>query len=409
MSHQKVSITAQDGDFSGYLALPEAGMGPAILLIQEIFGINPHMRKLAEYYAQEGYVVLAPDLFFRMWPNVELGYSGNDMETALGYKEKFDEEQGLRDLQSAVEYLRQLPQVSGGVAAIGFCLGGRLAYRLATQTKLEAAVSYYGADIDKHLQEADKLTAPIIFHLGADDQLIPPVAMEKLMLKMVTNHDARVFVYENTGHGFNCEARSSYNQRAALLAQSRTIEFLRAHIGPAVHTEELFDHHLFTALNQKDIEGTIETLTDDAIVTFVPTLTGGHGVNELKRFYKDLFKALGGDAQLTTISRTVNANRVVDELVLSFTHDRQMDFILPGVAPTKLKVKIPLVMLATFRADKLSRMNVYWDQASVIMQVGILHDEDSPVSLHLPARGSEQADKVLDDSVKVQNFSSRLL
>lgn len=410
MSHQKVTITAQDGEnFSGYLALPESGMGPAILLIQEIFGINPHMRKVADYYAQEGYVVLAPDLFFRMWPNVELGYSGSDMETALGYKEKFDEEQGLKDLHSAVEYLRKSPLVSGGIAAIGFCLGGRLAYRLAAQTKLEAAVSYYGADIDKHLQEADKLTAPIIFHLGADDQLIPPTSMEKLMLKMVTRHDARVFVYENTGHGFNCEARASYNQRAALLAQSRTIEFLRAHIGPTVHTEEFFDHHLFTALNQRDLEGTIETLTEDAIVTFVPTLAGGHGVNELKRFYQDLFKALSGDAQLTTVSRTVNANRVVDELVLSFTHDRQMDFILPGVAPTQSKIKIPLVMLATFRADKLSRLNVYWDQASVIVQVGILHDQDSLGSLHLPARGPEQADKILDDTVKVQNFSSRLL
>ena len=229
------------------------------------------------------------------------------------------------------------------------------------------------------------------------------------MLKMVSNHDARVFVYENAGHGFNCEARASYNQRAALLSQARTIEFLHACIGPKVNAEELFDHHLFTALNQKDIDGTMETLSEDAVITFVPTLSGGHGENELKRFYKDLFKALSGDAQLTTISRTVNANRVVDELVLSFTHDRPMDFILPGVTPTQKKVTIPLVMLATFRLEKLSRMNVYWDQASVILQVGILQDEDSPVSLHLPAHGSEQANKILDDSVKIQKIGSRIL
>ncbi|MBA4077189.1 MAG: carboxymethylenebutenolidase [Cyanobacteria bacterium PR.023] len=410
MSHQKVSIKAADGEsFSAYLALPESGMGPAILLIQEIFGVNPHIRKVADYYAQEGYVVLAPDLFFRMWPNVELGYSGSDMETAMSYKNKFDEEQGISDLVSAVEYLRTLPQVTGGVAAMGYCLGGRMAYRLSAQTKLEAAVSYYGADIDKHLEEADKITSPIIFHLGADDTLIPPSSMEKLMLEMLNHHNARVFVYENTGHGFNCEARASYNQRAALLSQARTIEFLRACIGPSVNAEELFDHHLFTALNQKDLDETMETLCEDAVVTFVPTLTGGHGVNELKRFYKDFFKALSGDAQLTTISRTVNANRVVDELVLSFTHDRPMEFILPGVAPTQKKVTIPLVMLATFRLDKLSRLNVYWDQASVIMQIDILHDDDSPVSLHLPAHGSEQANKILDDSVKIQKIGSRLL
>jgi carboxymethylenebutenolidase len=233
--------------------------------------------------------------------------------------------------------------------------------------------------------------------------------MEKLMLEMVNHHNARVFVYENTGHGFNCEARASYNQRAALLSQARNIEFLRACIGPAVNVEELFDHHLFTTLNQKDLDETMETLCEDAVVTFVPTLSGGHGVNELKRFYKDFFKALSGDAQLTTISRTVNANRVVDELVLSFTHDRPMEFILPGVAPTQKKVTIPLVMLATFRLDKLSRLNVYWDQASVIMQIDILHDEDSPVSLHLPAHGREQANKILDDSVKIQKIGSRLL
>jgi carboxymethylenebutenolidase len=86
-----------------------------------------------------------------------------------------------------------------------------------------------------------------------------------------------------------------------------------------------------------------------------------------------------------------------------------MEFILPGVAPTQKKVTIPLVMLATFRLDKLSRLNVYWDQASVIMQIDILHDDDSPVSLHLPAHGSEQANKILDDSVKIQKIGSRLL
>ncbi|MDP3510909.1 MAG: dienelactone hydrolase family protein [Candidatus Melainabacteria bacterium] len=410
MSHQKVSITAADGEsFSAYLALPQSGQGPAILLIQEIFGVNPHIRKVADYYAQEGYVVLAPDLFFRMWPNVELGYNGGDMETAISYKEKFDEAQGLLDLAAALDYLRALPQVTGGVAALGHGLGGRLAYRLAAHAKLEGTVSYYGADIDKHLNEADEIASPIIFHLGADDPLIPAASMEKVMLKMVSNHDARVYVYENAGHGFNCEARASYNQRAALLAQARTIEFLHACIGPKVNIEELFDHHLFTALNQKDLDGTLETLTEDAVVTFVPTLSGGHGQNELQRFYKDLFKALGGDAQLTTISRTINANRVVDELVLSFTHDRPMDFILPAVAPTQKKVTIPLVMLATFCLEKLSRLNVYWDQASVILQVGILPDEDSQGGLRLPAHGSEQANKILDDSVKIQKIGSRIL
>jgi carboxymethylenebutenolidase len=407
VAHQKISIEAADGEkFSGYLALPESGRGPGLLLIQEVFGVNPHIRKVADYYAQEGYVVLAPDLFFRMWPDVELGYSGSDMEKALAYKEKFDEAQGLKDLESALKHLRGLPQLAGGVAALGFCIGGRLTYRLAACAKLDAAVSYYGADIDKHLNEADKISCPIIFHLGADDNLIPQEFLEKIMNKMMHHHGARIFVYENAGHGFNCDARPAYNQRAALLAQSRTIEFLHKHIGPRIDVEELFDHFQYCSLNQKEIETVMECLTSDAVITYVPTLSGGHESHEVRRFYQEFFNALSGDARITTVSRTVNANRVVDELVLSFTHDRTMDFILPGVPPTGKQVEIPLVMLATFRLDKLSRLNVYWDQASVLMQVGILHDGGSPVSLHMPARGQEQAGRVLNDTVKVAKINS---
>lgn len=407
MPHQKVQIEAADGEkFSGYLALPESGRGPGILLIQEVFGVNPHIRKVADLYAQAGYVVLAPDLFFRMWPDVELGYSGGDMEKALSYKQKFDEEQGILDLQAALAHLRALPHVQGGVAALGFCIGGRLAYRLATHAKLEAAVAYYGADTDKHLGEAASLSCPMIIHLAADDNLIPPASIEKIMATMAPRKNTRVFVYENAGHGFNCDARPAYNQRAALLAQSRTIQFLSSTIGPRIDVEELFDHFQFYSLNKKDIDNVMDCLTSDAVITYVPTLCGGHEAHEVKRFYQELFNALGGDARITTVSRTVSANKVIEELVLSFTHDRTMEFILPGVPPTNKKVEIPLVMLATFRLDKVARLNVYWDQASVLMQTGILHDVASPVSLHMPARGNEQASRILDDSVKVAKLNS---
>lgn len=410
--NQHITIKGEDQiEFDGYLALPEKGEGPGLLLIQEIFGVNPHIRKVAAEWAKEGYVVLAPDLFHRLWPRVELGYTGTDREKALDYYKRFDENQGLVDLQAALQTLRNLPQVKGGVAALGFCLGGKLAYRLAARTNLDAAVCYYGGGIDKHLEEAGQIHCPVLFHFAEQDKNIPISAVEALMTTLANNQqeDARVFVYENADHGFNCEARASYNQRACLLAKSRSVQMLHRAIGPRLDLAEVFDNHLFTALNKKDVDGTLETLSEDAVVNFVPTLSGGRGKLELQRFYRDLFQALGGDTSLTAISRTVGSNQVVDEMVLSFTHDRPMAFILPGIKPTGKHVTIPIVLVATFVYDKLSRENVYWDQASVLKQIESIDEDLKFGKLHLPVSGPEQASRLLDDHLKTEKVGSGVL
>lgn len=406
---QILRIKARDAvEFDAYLTLPEKGEGPGIILIQEIFGVNAHIKRVAADLAREGYVVLAPDLFHRLWPRLELGYTGKDRDQALDYYKRFDPVQGLEDLTCAVEALRQSPHLHGGVAAMGFCLGGNLAFRLAARTKLEAVISYYGGGIHEHLTEFTA-SCPMVFHFGELDKHITIDKVELLMNTVAHHENTRIYIYENADHGFNCEARATYNQRAAILAKSRSLDLLHRTIGPRLNLSEIFDNHLFTALNSKDIDATMETLTEEAVVTFVPTLSGGKGKHELRRFYCELFEALSGDASITTLARTTGSDRVVDEVILSFTHDRTMNFILPGLKPTGKHITIPLVISATFAYDKLSREHVYWDQASVLKQIDSIDEDFKFGKLHLPISAGEQALKLLDDNLKADKVGSGVL
>ncbi len=152
MAGQWIDIAAADGgSFKGYLTVPASGSGPGILLLQEIFGVNSSMREVADYYAEEGYVVLAPDLFWRMEPGIELGYSEADFNKAFGYYQRFDANQSIKDAADALKVLRARKECVGKVGALGFCLGGKLAYLTAARTDVDCAVSYYGVGIEADL------------------------------------------------------------------------------------------------------------------------------------------------------------------------------------------------------------------------------------------------------------------
>src|SRR5512142_334475 len=148
MEGQWIDIAAKEGGtFKGYLSVPASGSGPGILLLQEIFGVNKSMRDVADYYAEEGYVVLAPDLFWRLEPGIELGYGEADFGKAFGYYQRFDANQSIKDAADALKVLRARPECKGKVGALGFCLGGKLAYLVAARTDVDCAVSYYGVGI----------------------------------------------------------------------------------------------------------------------------------------------------------------------------------------------------------------------------------------------------------------------
>ena len=227
VSSQWIEIESDDGQrFDGYLALPRAGRGPGVLIVQEIFGVNGHIRSVVEQYALAGYVALAPDMFWRSERRIELDYAGPDRDKALSLLKSLDLDRTVIDLGAGVRALKARPELSGSVAAVGYCIGGQLTYRMAAQGLIDAAVAYYGGGIQNLLDRADDIDVPILFHFGDQDGSIPIDAVRQIEASFAGKSNAELYVYPGAGHGFNCSDRSSYDQRASALALGRTMKFL---------------------------------------------------------------------------------------------------------------------------------------------------------------------------------------
>ena len=231
MQSKWIEIAGAGGEaFGGYLSLPPTGRGPGIVLIQEIWGVNTHIRAVADQYALDGYVVLAPDIFWRLEPRVDLAYDEAGTAKARGFLQRVDLELATDDIGRAVDVLKAMPAVSGKVAALGFCIGGQLAYRAAATGKPDAAVAYYGGGIQGQLQLAERIANPILFHYAGLDALIPQTAVEAVKACFAGRDNASFFDYPEADHGFNCWGRPAYRQRAAALAHGRTLQFLAQHL-----------------------------------------------------------------------------------------------------------------------------------------------------------------------------------
>ena len=216
--------------FAGYLALPPAGHGPGLVLFQEIFGVNEHIRAVAEQYALDGFVVLAPDLFWRQSPRVELGYVGDERTRAVALMQGLHAADAMADIKLAVGALRARPEVGARkVGAFGYCMGGRFAYLAAASTDIAAAAAFYGGGIQTQLDRAAAITCPVQFHYAEHDDHIPLDAVERVRLAMAGT-GAEVLVYPGAQHGFNCWARASYHAASAALAHGRATAFLAQHL-----------------------------------------------------------------------------------------------------------------------------------------------------------------------------------
>lgn len=223
---QWIDIASPQGAFSGYLALPPAGSGPALVLFQEIFGVNPHIRGVAEQYALAGFVVLAPDMFWRQATKVELGYEGADQKRAYELMNSVTPDGLANDIQAGVATLRARPEASGRkLGAIGYCMGGRLTYMAAASGGIDAGVAYYGGGIQNQLELAPQVKCPLQFHYGALDDHIPASAVDAVRAAF-EGKPADLYVYPGAGHGFNCWARGSYHPASAGLAHGRSLQFL---------------------------------------------------------------------------------------------------------------------------------------------------------------------------------------
>ncbi|MBV8466616.1 MAG: dienelactone hydrolase family protein [Burkholderiales bacterium] len=232
MNGQWIDIAVPDGTgFTGYLSLPPAGKGPGIVLIQEIWGVNEHIRTVADQYAASGYVVLAPDLFWRLEKRVDLEYNEAGNARAFDFYGRVDTAAATHDMAAAVALLRKHANVTGKVATLGYCLGGQLAYRAAVASGADAAVCYYGGGIHQHLEIAKDVTQPILFHYASNDAHITQDVVAQVKAAFAGKPNATFFDYAGVGHGFNCWGRTAvYDQRAAALAQGRTLIFLSEHL-----------------------------------------------------------------------------------------------------------------------------------------------------------------------------------
>ncbi|RQR62519.1 dienelactone hydrolase family protein [Burkholderia sp. Bp9002] len=221
-----IDIPADKDGFQGYVSLPKAGTGPGVVILQEIFGVNSHIREVADQYAADGYVAIAPDLFWRFRPHVELTYEGADLEKAFGFWQQIDVDEAVRDVRRTVDAMKAMPEVTGRIAGVGYCFGGLLAYLGAASHLFDASIAYYGGGIQDRLDVADRIATPIQFHYGALDSHIPGSAVDAVAQRFAGRPNAELHVYPHAEHGFNCTHRASYHQPSAALAHGRALMFL---------------------------------------------------------------------------------------------------------------------------------------------------------------------------------------
>ena len=219
---KSIRLTAGDGhELDAYQADPEGPPKGAIVIIQEIFGINGHIRSVCDGYAADGYVAIAPALFDRVERGIELGYDEPDRGRGRDTRGKLTWDGALADVRAAADAVR----TAGKVAVVGYCYGGSVAWLAATRLDFAAVVSYYGGNVAEFADEQAK--CPVIMHIGDQDNSIDAGKIETIK---DAQPDIPVYIYEGAGHGFNCEQRGSYHQEATKVARGRTLEFLAEHI-----------------------------------------------------------------------------------------------------------------------------------------------------------------------------------
>ncbi|HEX3810617.1 MAG TPA: dienelactone hydrolase family protein [Rhizomicrobium sp.] len=231
MSSKDVTIEGKDGSFYGYLAAPASGKGPGIVVIQEIFGVNKVMRDLADGFAARGYFALAPDLFWRIEPGVQLtDQTDDEWKKAFDLMNKFEHDPGIADIQSSIDFLRATPGCTGKVGAVGYCLGGLLAYLAAARTDSDASVGYYGVNIDQKLDEAKDIEHPLMLHIAGKDGFQKPEQRAKIIEGLKGNRHVTLHLYPEMDHAFARAGGAHYDHANAELANGRTATFFRQHL-----------------------------------------------------------------------------------------------------------------------------------------------------------------------------------
>ncbi|MCA3692159.1 dienelactone hydrolase family protein [Aquidulcibacter sp.] len=220
---EHVTINGPDGALSAYVAKPAQANGRALVVIQEIFGVNKVMRDLADTYAAQGYLAVVPDLFWRIQPGIDItDQTPEEWQQAFDYFGKFNVDTGVTDIQATIDYVRQ---THASVGAVGYCLGGLLAYLTATRTTINASVSYYGVGIQDRLAEANTGTKPLLMHVASEDSFVNKEAQAAMKAGLSGHAQIRMHVYDGLDHAFARVGGQHYDAAGAALANERTMAF----------------------------------------------------------------------------------------------------------------------------------------------------------------------------------------
>ena len=229
----EVVTTHDGGRMPAFIARPPSGDGPGVVVLQEIFGVTDYIKQRARDLAALGYVALVPQLYWRLGSDIELPENTPEgLQQAFGYMQRLDQAQAVDDAAAALEHLRALPQTSSKAGVLGFCMGGRLAFMVAAAAEPDVVVSYYGSGIASQLQDAPRVTAPIVFHFGAADPYLPVAEAEQIRAAFSHHPNTEVHIHADAGHAFDNPSPMFHHAAAAREAWPQTAAFLKRHLPP---------------------------------------------------------------------------------------------------------------------------------------------------------------------------------
>jgi len=225
---ERITITTKDGAFDAYVARPGKSPAAAVVVIQEIFGVNQVMRDITDGLAGQGYLAICPDLFWRIEPGIDItDKTQAEWKRAFELFNAFDMDTGVEDIAATIAHIRADAGCNGKVGAVGFCLGGALAFLTATRTDADAAVSYYGVGLENRVAEAEKLTHPLLMHIAEEDQFVPKPAQQIILQALKDHPQIESHTYPGCDHAFARDGGEHYDEAAAKLAGGRTLTFFQ--------------------------------------------------------------------------------------------------------------------------------------------------------------------------------------
>ncbi len=226
--HETITITTDAGDFAAYVAYPEAKEAPSVVVLHEVFGVNADIRETCDALAAQGFIAVAPDLFWRQQPGVDLSVTSEaDWKAGLALYMAYNRDQGVTDIVATIAAAGKLKRATGKVAVMGYCLGGLMTFLTAARGKVDAAVAFHGGDTESYLGEAGSIDAPFLMHLAEEDEYITKAAQADIKKALDGKPNVVIYSYPGCNHAFSRHGGAHYDAAAAKLANERTWAFLK--------------------------------------------------------------------------------------------------------------------------------------------------------------------------------------